>query len=317
MYRWKRRSIQRERKNMRIVNKFNLPNPIVDAVTKDHKYTPNQYSVTAILKGPCQTILERRHDEEIEQDVSEMIWMLFGSSVHNILENSQETIHQLKENKFTVDMPNGYKLSGIFDLYDDNTGTVTDYKTASVNKVLYKDWDDYRKQTLIYCWMLRRIGFNAHRGEIVAFLKDHSTAKAKQGGDYPQYPVYRISWDFTEDDFSEIEEFINDRFAKIEYLENVPDELLPECGEKERWHKDDTYAVMKGKNKRAVRVLQTEGDAQAYIDNMMLDTKIHRIEKREGADNRCDNYCNVNKWCPFYKAKHACKDNEHIVEAVE
>lgn len=57
-------------------------------------------------------------------------------------------MEELKENKFVVDMLNGYKLSGIFDLYNDATGTVTDYKTASVQKVLKNDWDEYRKQTL-------------------------------------------------------------------------------------------------------------------------------------------------------------------------
>lgn len=148
---------------MKITNNINLPQPLVDAVTREYKYKPKQYSVTALLKGPTQAVLERRHDDEIEQDVSEMIWMIFGTAVHHVLEQSQETENQLKENKLVIDILNGYKLSGIFDLYDDKTGTVTDYKTASVNKVLFDDWDDYRKQTLIYCWMLRQIGFNAHR----------------------------------------------------------------------------------------------------------------------------------------------------------
>ena len=109
-----------------------------------------------------------RDSDEIEQDVSDMIWLIFGTAVHSILEKSQEELEELKENKFVVDMLNGYKLSGIFDLYNDATGTVTDYKTASVQKVLKNDWDEYRKQTLIYCWMLRQIGFDANRGEIVA-----------------------------------------------------------------------------------------------------------------------------------------------------
>lgn len=289
---------------MKITNNLTLPEPIVSAVTREYTHKPKQYSVTALLKGPCQIVLERRHDTEIEQDVSEMIWMLFGTAVHNVLENAQETINQLKENKLVIDVSNGYKLSGIFDLYDDATGTVTDYKTASVNKVLYNDWDDYRKQTLIYCWMLRQIGFDARRGEIVAILKDQSKAKALQGGNYPQHPVYRIGWDFDDNDFEEIKQFIETRFKEIADCEQMKDEDLPNCSPSERWRKDDTYAIMKGKNKKATKLCPTLGDAQAYIDNKMLDPKLHRIEKREGADNRCDNYCNVNKWCPYYKNRH-------------
>jgi len=298
---------------MRITNKEHLPEPLVSALTRDHTYTLMQYSVTALLKGVCQTILERRHDAEIEQDASEMIWLLFGTAVHSVLEQAQETVNQLKENKLVIEMPNGYKLSGIFDLYDDATGTVTDYKTASVNKVLFNDWEDYRKQTLIYCWMLRKIGFNAHRGEIVALLKDHSKTKALQGGDYPQHPVYRIAWDFTDNDFAEIQKFIEDRFSDIEVLERLDDDDLPACNSSERWHKDDTWAIMKEGRKSAVRVFKTKGDAQAYFDNMMLDKK-HAIVKREGADNRCDNYCNVNQWCPYYRSKHECTGNIETLE---
>lgn len=302
---------------MKITNKYNLPAPLVDAVTRNHKYTPKQYSVTALLKGPCQAILERRHDDEIEQDVSDMIWLIFGTAVHSILEKSQEELEELKENKFVVDMLNGYKLSGIFDLYNDATGTVTDYKTASVQKVLKNDWDEYRKQTLIYCWMLRQIGFDANRGEIVAMLKDHSKTKALQGGNYPQHPVYRIGWDFTDDDFKEIEEWIKQRFEELSDCEQMDDADLPNCTPTERWHKDDTYAIMKKGRKSAVKLFKTEGDAKAYFDNLMLDDK-HSIVKRKGADNRCDNYCNVNKWCPYYRSKHAeCSDNQCDTETAE
>ena len=287
---------------MKITNKLGLPQPLVEAVNKEYQYKPKQYSVTALLKGPCQTILERRHNDEIEQDVSDMIWMIFGSAVHKVIEEATETIDQIKETKMVLDLPNGYKISGIQDLYDDKTKTVTDWKTASVNKVLFNDWDDYRKQTLIYCWMLRRIGFDARCGEIVALLKDHSKTKALQGGDYPQQPVYKIGWTFSDDELAEIEDWICARFEEIMKCEKLPDEDLPACTDKERWHKPDTYAVMKEGRKTAVRVLSTKGDAQAYIDNNMLDKK-HSIVKREGADNKCDNYCNVNKWCPFYQKK--------------
>lgn len=299
---------------MIITNNESLPQPLVSAITRNHTYKPMQYSVTALLKGVCQTILERRHDDEIEQDASEMIWLLFGNAVHSVLEQSQETIDQLKENKLVIDMPNGYKLSGIFDLYDDSTGTVTDYKTTSVNKILFNEWEDYRKQTLIYCWMLRKIGFKARCGEIVALLKDHSKTKALQGGDYPQSPVYRISWEFTDSDFVEIEQFINDRFGDIEVFGRMSDNELPACTSAERWHKDDTWAIMKEGRKSAVRVFKTEGDAQAYFDNLMLDKK-HSIVKREGADNRCENYCFVNKWCPYYQSKHGnSESNDSISE---
>ena len=137
---------------MGITNKLGLPQPFVEAVSKEYQYKEKQYSVTSLLKGTCQTILERRHSSEIEQDVSDMVWLIFGTAVHSILEKAQESETQLKENWLCIDVGE-FKLSGIFDLYDEKTKTVTDYKTASVWKVIYNDWEDYRKQTLIYAWM--------------------------------------------------------------------------------------------------------------------------------------------------------------------
>lgn len=219
---------------MIITNELNLPAPFVDAATSDYKYTPKRYSVTSVLKGVREAILQRRHDDEIEQDAADMVWAIFGSAVHSILENSQETAEQLKENWFSVDMGDGYELSGIFDLYDDATGTVTDYKTATAWKVVFGEFDDWKRQTLCYVWMLRAIGFDAKRGEIVAMLKDHSKTKAKADHTYPQHPVYRIGWDFSEQEIAECGEWLRGRFEEIKRAEVLPDDELPMCIEAPR-----------------------------------------------------------------------------------
>lgn len=286
-----------------LTNVNNLPQPLVDAVTKEYEYKDKQYSVTSLLKGTCQILLERRHDKEIVQDVSDMVWLLFGNAVHKVLEEAKETDDQLKENYIVIDVGDGYKLSGIFDLYDAKEKEVTDYKTASVWKVQYNDWDDYHKQTLMYGYMLRAIGFECEKGKIVAFLKDHSKTKASVDSDYPQLPVYVKKFEFTEKDNEDIKQFIINKFEEIKNCEKLSDEELPPCSPKERWHKDDTYAVMKEGRKTAIKVCQSEEEAQQYIANNELDSK-HYIEFREGKDGRCDEYCNVKQWCPFYQMKN-------------
>ena len=60
---------------------------------RDYKFEPNEYRVTQLLKGIRETILERRHYHEIEQDVSDMIWLLFGTAVHSIIEHHKEADH--------------------------------------------------------------------------------------------------------------------------------------------------------------------------------------------------------------------------------
>ena len=286
---------------MNITNVNNLPQPFVDAVTREYQYKDKQYSVTSLLKGVCQTLLERRHSDAIEQDVSDMVWMLFGTAAHSILEHSKETSNQLKENRIAIDVVD-YKISGIFDLYDDDTKTVTDYKTGTVWKVMFDEWDDYHKQLLMYAYMLRKIGFDCKNGQIVMILKDHSKTKAKLDPTYPKYPVYVKKFSFTDEDFANIENFINERFKAYKQYENVPDALLPSCTKEERWHKDDKYAVMKKGRKTAIKLCDSEEEANSKVAELGTG---HYVEFREGKDGRCDDYCQVKDFCPFYRKKQS------------
>jgi len=289
---------------MKITNKMNLPQPFVSAVEREYTYTPKRYSATSVLKGVREAILQRRHDDEIESDVSEMVWAIFGTAVHSILEGAQETESQIKENKIEVEMPNGYELSGIFDLYDDATGTVTDYKTASVWKVKFGEFDDWRQQTLIYCWMLRQIGFDAKRGQIVAMLKDHSKTKAKIG-EHPPLPVFQIGWNFTARDFEEAEQYLIGKFAQIEEAEKLPDDELPICTEAERWTRGESFAVIKRGQKRAKKVFKAEDFGQEAEQRAREYASVigedFIVEHRPGIDGKCLDYCSAAPFCSHYK----------------
>lgn len=288
---------------MKITNKLNLPQPFVSAIESDHKYTPKRYSVTDMLKGVREVILRRRHDDEIEEDVSDSIWLIFGIAVHSILENAQETDSQLKENKIVIPFENGYELSGIFDLYDDETGTVTDYKTASVWKVMFNDWSDYRTQTLIYCWMLQQLGFEAWNGEIVALLKDHSKTKAKTDYSYPNIPVYRIGWNFTDQDLVGIESALKSKLKELEKAEQLGDHELPICTPQERFLKDEKWAVMKKGVKKAKRLFDSESAAEEHAA-LLNDTEKGDffVEHRPGRNVKCLDYCSAAEFCDFYKS---------------
>ena len=287
---------------MNITNNFNLPQQIVSAVSRDHVFKPKRYSVTSLLKGVRQSILERRHGDQITRDASDMIWALFGSAVHKILEESEELPEELKEEYVIADVAihNGgvYQLSGYFDSYNDVTKTVTDWKTCSVWRVVYDDWDEYRKQLLMYCWILRTMGFDAQNGQIVAILKDHSKTKAKVDSSYPQHPVFVKKFEFTQDDFEEIEQFINSRFNDIATAEGLPDESLPLCSPAERWQTDTKYAVMKKGRKRAIKLYDSAGPANMHAAEIG-----GYVEIRPGESKRCKEYCDVCEFCNYYNSE--------------
>ncbi|MFR8144787.1 MAG: hypothetical protein ACLU84_06905 [Clostridia bacterium] len=285
---------------MKINNKLNLPQPFVDAVTKEYEYKEKQYSVTTILKDVREILLTRRHNKEIEQDVADMIWLILGTAVHSVLENSKEADAEFKEEHFVEEVQNGYKLSGQADLYNAETKTVTDYKTCSVWKVIYDDWDDYKKQLLMYAWAFKKMGFEVEEGQIVAVIKDHSKTKAKTDSNYPQYPVYKKVFKFSDQEFKEIEEFIKDKFTQIEKYENTEDDKLPICTEESRWNDGDKYAVKKKGNKRALRVYDTLEEAEAHLKQ---DDSLE-LEIRKGEDKKCMEYCSCCEFCSYWKERY-------------
>lgn len=284
---------------MPVTNKLSLPEPFVEAATQSHTYTPKRYSVTSLLKGTRETVLTRRHAGEIETDAADSVWLIFGKAVHSILENSTETPSQLKENFITADMEDGYTLSGVFDLYDDSTGTVTDYKTSSVWKVIYDEWDDYRTQLLAYCWMLRKMGFDARRGQIVALLKDHSKTKAAHDRNYPPYPVHVKEWEFTDADFMAMSMWLQRKFDSLYVAEKLPDDQLPLCSPEDRWATPEKWAVKKKSRKKALKLYDSEEEAQ--IHSIAIDGE---VEHRPGTDKKCTQYCSVCKWCSYWQEKY-------------
>lgn len=285
---------------MRITNKLGLPQAFVEMATRDYQYKPKRYSVTSLLKGVRETILERRYHDQIEQDVSDMIWLLFGQAVHSILEQQTEGEQEFKETKLEVPIGD-YTLSGIFDLYSADTKTVTDYKTTSVWKVIYQNYEDWRQQLLIYAYMLRSIGFAVTHGEVIAILKDHSKRDAKLKPDYPELPVKKVRFTFTENDFVQIEEWLQQRFAEIALAETLADDELPVCTPEERFNSGDKFAVMKKGRKTALRVLDSMEEAQEWMKNKDGD----RIEIRPGVDRKCQDYCRVNEFCSYWRDKCA------------
>ena len=284
---------------MKYTNKLNLPAPFVDAVNRDYEYKDKRYSVTSLLKGYKEIILTRRHFNEITQDVADSIWMIFGTAVHKILEESKEAKDELKETKIAYEF-DGYTLSGQQDLYSESLKKITDYKTGSVWKVIKDDWDDYRTQCLYYALLFRKIGFECDNADIVYFIKDYSKSDAKAKPDYPEFPVIVKHFEFDEDDFKKAEQDIRDKFATLDELNNLPDNAIPPCTELERWATQTKYAVMKKDGKKAVKLFDDEIEAQRYLE----EGKFDHIDVREGEDRKCKEYCSCCEFCNYWREKY-------------
>lgn len=283
-----------------LTNRLGLPKPFVDAAKRTREVRRDSYSCTTLLKGTCETVLTRRHSDEIVEDVSDKIWSIFGTAVHKILEESQETEDQIKEaTVFTA--IDGCTITGRFDLYDASTETVTDYKTTSVFKYKKGDFEDYRKQLLIYCCLLTVNGFAANNGEVILILRDWIQSKAKTEKDYPDCQVQKITFNFTESDLIDIAHFMREKITALKEAQTVPDDELIPCNEHERWHTNDMWAVVKDGKKKAYRLFDSEEQANIVVDVFKEQGKNYHVEYRPGTDAKCEGYCAVRKWCPLWK----------------
>ena len=295
---------------MKITNKLGLPDMLQRAAEKEYTYRDKRYSITSLLDPDRVLMLKRRYNDIIEQDISECIWMLFGSVTHYALETGIEC----KENEYVEEhleytFDNGYTLSGIVDhVYD----FVDDYKTTSVWTVIYgSNNEHWKKQLQMGAYLhYKKHGNWISKGRIIAILKDWNKKDAKSKMDYPDYPVHVIEFDLGTPD--EIEKWILDRFETIRILEKLSDFELPMCSMEERFNKGNKYAVKKKANKTATKVHDTLEAARKHLINLeMKYPGVYEIEERKGEDTKCLNYCSCNKQCPYY-LMHYDKDIKDI-----
>ena len=278
---------------MTVTNIYNLPQALVEAVSTDRHNKEGEYSATTLLKGTCETLLTSRHWDEIKVDVSESIWQIFGTAVHSIFEKQKD--NTFKEEFFSVDVSKS-KVTGRVDCYDLENETLVDWKTASVYKILKQDFQDWKRQGLIYAWLMKKNGLTVKHCKFISLLKDHSKADARRSADYPIHPLSVFEFDVTEDDLAEIETFIESKVKEIEFYSLTPDEDLRPCTPEERWTTPEKWAHMKEGRKSAIKLYDSEEEA----DKIEL-KKDEYIEHRPGLNKKCMDYCNCCEWCPLHK----------------
>ena len=279
---------------MIVRNELGLPQAFINALNLERHNAEGEYSATTLLKSAREVMLTNRHFDEIEIDVADCVWQIWGTAVHLIFERAG--IEGFTEEKFEVPVSNS-KVTGRVDLYDLENETVYDWKTASTWKVQFNDFSDWDKQGLIYAWLMKQNGLNVKEIKFVALLKDHSKSKARKDFEYPQKPVVVHTVKATTEALEEIEKYIFSKIKSFEEAEKLADADLPLCTKEERWQDEDKYAVMKTGRKTAIKLFDTKEDAE----NNMTALGGTYIEERKAEARKCSDYCSCCKFCPFYQ----------------
>ena len=289
---------------MRITNFHNLPESIISAL---HRPTYSKgdahISCTELLNSPRIVQLKRKHWEDIEQDASEMVWQLFGSAIHHILEHGKGDNHIIEERLFAEF--SGWVLSGAVDLQTVTPDgiEISDYKTTSAWAVM-NEKADWTYQLNIYAHLIEKVKKTPVTGlSIVAIIRDWSAREA-QKETYPQAPIVTIPIKLWSSE--EREAFIQSRLTahSSAMFEADTEGTLPECSSDEMWEKPSTWAIKKEGGVRAKAVYSTKEEAELNL------TKGYNIEFRPGERTRCKSFCQVSKFCSQYQTY--LKENQSV-----
>jgi hypothetical protein len=283
---------------MKLTNKFNLPPTFVNVIKRpQYSKGSSEISVTEILSPPQLVLLRRQHQEDIEQDAADMVWSLFGSAVHNILEHGKDDHHIVEERLFTTF--EGWSISGAIDLQEmiDGKVLIADYKVTSAWTVQQEkqEWID---QLNLYAWLVERVKGEKVAGlQIIGIVRDWSRREASLKDTYPQAPI--VTLDIPLWSQEDREAFVKQRLT----LHNEANfaavsGFMPECTPEEMWEKPTTYAIMKAGGVRAKKVCNTLSEAENFVVTKYPD---HHIETREGGRTRCESFCQAAPFCKQYQ----------------
>jgi hypothetical protein len=143
-------------------------------------------------------------------------------------------------------------------------------------------------------------GNSPDRLEAVLIFRDWSQTmtERKSGDGYPQRQVMRVpieNWGLERQG-----KFLRERVEMHQAAQSSSkshDRIL--CTDEDRWSKPDQWAVMKTGRKSAVRLYDSQEDADR--DAFALGAK-HYVEYRPGENVRCKRYCNVAQFCEQKKS---------------
>lgn len=265
---------------MKLTNKFNLPDPIVNAVNNTG-YTPgsSDITVTQLIQPPLIRKLRIEHDDEMEEDASDRVWALFGSSVHHLLEMAYKGRTARVEERVYAEV-SGWKLGGAFDVLEGST--LSDYKVTSVFSSNGKiEWE---RQLNVLRWLLHKNNTEVDKLTITTIFRDWRPREAQKNPEYPRRPIMTLPikmWTL-----DEAEAYIKERIA-LHQLANPP-----HCTDEDRWTTPEQWALMKKGGKRAIKLYPSQ-------EGVILAADQH-WEHRPATYRRCEDYCSVNKWCPVW-----------------
>lgn len=290
-----------EKSQMKLTNRFNLPEPFVKALGLDeYERGDADFTTTELIKPVRINAYTKTHWEEMEEDVSDRVWRFAGQTKHIVLQQigMADPDRYLVEERFSATTPGGKKVSGKIDLFDFKDGTLYDWKETSVWKFILGDMTEWEQQANVNLFLMRMAQMEVRALKNVALLKDWKArlARTTKRKDYPQCAIHVC--DLPMWSMGQQQEFILERIKVQEEGRDNP----PVCTKKERWQRDHVFALHKKGRKSALRLFDNSDQAQAALEQSKTSANPGEsffIEERQAEPVRCLDFCPVKEWCDF------------------
>ena len=251
---------------MKLTNKFGLPQTILNVI-KRPTYSKGKanMSVTELLNSPRIVQLKRKNWDALEEDAADMVWSIFGTAIHGVLEHGKGENHIVEERIHAA--IDGMSISGAIDLQEvEEDGIIlSDYKTTSAWAVM-NEKQDWHNQLNSYAFLVEHAKkVKVKKLQIIAIVRDWSRREATIKDGYPQAPIVTIDiplWS--------MEDRTNYVLARIKQhsealFEMETDGEMPDCTDEEMWAKPESFAVKKEGGVRAKSVHKTQKDRKSVV----------------------------------------------------
>lgn len=278
---------------MKITNFLQLPSVLVNVIENDGYTGHGKLTATTIISHPHIFALKNKYNEDITTDVVDHFHTLMGKAIHYIFEKAGEEYITEKRYFATIESPRlkkKYEISAQIDIMEIRTRKLTDIKVTS--KFGNKAKPEHIAQMNIQDYVMYQNGIEVDSMELLHIYRDWQK-KDKYEHMMPDYPMAKIlvpKWS-TKQQY----DYIVDRLVEFENYAGEP------CDAETRWAKPDQWALMKPGGSRSRKNCSSEQEAQMNLKAGEI------IEYRPGSDVRCQEYCDVNKFCSYYIEKYLCK----------
>jgi len=225
---------------MKIGNRLGLP-PAFERALHAHQHDRGgaEITVSELIGPPRIRMLRKRYPEQISADVSDMLWLLFGTAVHEHL--AKHATNALTEERLGMDVTTAlgtWRVSGAFDsLSLDHDGSLDDYKTTSIWRVIRGDYSAWEEQVNLYAHLAEHHGLEVRTLRAIVLCRDWHHGDKKRHRNYPALPITVVTLPLWDDETRQ--RFLMDRVL----LHQEAERNLPLCSDEDRWkRRDGTFA---------------------------------------------------------------------------